>query len=196
MQVNHLKNYGPEKPLRGKYDYPIYIIEGFDLPELNYVVGDLAEGHTHRYELNIHNNPAELQQNFIDTWREHVKDLYSYINSQDTLVLDQMWKGRLKTLQPPPNLDLFCDKPGLSMGPHIDNRSVVGVLIINLKDNNCGTVITELEYEGPRKKGTGIFILNNYNTTHSIDVPLSSPEDRYIGYQTTSYEDFKVEENE
>lgn len=193
IQVKQLLNNGNQVFMRYKFDYPIYTIEGFDLPELNYVVGDLKEGHTHRYELNIHNNTAELQQNFLDTWREHVKDLYSYINSQDVLVLDQMWKGRLKTLQPPPNLELICDKPGLSMGPHIDNRNVVGVLIINLKDNSSGTRIYELNYEGPKKKGTGMFILNNYNTTHSIDVPLSSPEDRYIGYQTTSYEDFKVE---
>jgi len=79
------------------------------------------------------------------------------------------------------------------MHPHIDNREVIGVLIVNLHDNPKGTgtkfvnnPYEEREevvwYEGPTKKDTGIFFLNNWNTWHKIE--NHTGKTRYIAYET------------
>lgn len=191
MEVNHLKNSGPEKPLRGMYDYPIWYIKDFDLPDVKLQIKELEQGHELRHNLGLGQNTLKEINAFEDAWVSNVEKILDVVKSSNLLVLDQMWVGKIKNLQAGKNIKLYCDKPGLFMGEHIDNRWVVGVLIINLKDNSTGTYINELDYEGPRQKGTGIFMLNNYNTSHSIRVPFADQEDRHIGYQTFSYEDFK-----
>ena len=191
IEMNHLLNLSTETPMRGKYDYPIWEIKNFDLPELNFNIGKLIDGHRFRYELEMINNELSEINQFMDFWQKNMNEILDNVKASDFLVLVQMRKGSIKNLSSNNNIDLMCDKPGLHMGKHIDNRHVVGVLIINLKDNDAGTYIDELDFKGPTEKGTGIFILNNYNTSHSIHVPHNSEENRYIGYQTLQFEDFK-----
>ena len=103
-----------------------------------------------------------------------------------------MWKGRLKDLSwPDPEyspVDVLLDKPGFMMDPHVDNRFVLGVVIINLQDNpkDSGTYFDQMEYSGPTQKGTGTFMLNHTNTLHSINQP--GPTNRLIGYQIITIE--------
>lgn len=188
--MNHLLNLSTETSMRGKYDYPIWEIKNFDLPELKFNIGKLLDSHRFRYDLEVENNEPSLIKEFLDTWQNNVKEILDNVKASNLLILDQMWKGSIFYLNGNDNVELMCDKPGLNMGEHIDNRHVVAVLIINLKDNDSGTYIEELDFKGPTEKGTGVFMLNNYNTSHSIHVPHNSEEDRYIGYQTLQYEDF------
>ena len=75
---------------------------------------------------------------------------------------------------------------------------VIAVLIVNLHDNPEGTGTKfvnnpyekhtyenykeNLWYEGPTKKGTGLFFLNNWNTWHRIE--NDTGKTRYIAYET------------
>ena len=79
------------------------------------------------------------------------------------------------------------------MSRHIDNRFVLGVLIINLQDNPDSTCTNfwsnnwednDPWYKSPTKKGTGVFMLNSWNTRHSIEISPNESEPRLIGYQT------------
>ena len=63
------------------------------------------------------------------------------------------------------------DLPGFNMDPHLDNRAVFGVVIVNLKDNPAGSGTTILDqfrkkqiYQGPTEKGTGILLFNKNGT--------------------------------
>ena len=47
--------------------------------------------------------------------------------------------------------------------------------------DKSGTRFIDMEYSGPTKKHTGVFMLNNYNTRHGIVNP--GPGNRLIGYQ-------------
>lgn len=68
---------------------------------------------------------------------------------------------------------IIKDTVDTDMGPHWDNFLVFGVFIYNLKDNpNARTTYydyktEELIYEGPTKKGTGIFHINSAACLHS-----------------------------
>ena len=89
--------------------------------------------------------------------------------------------------------DILNDLPGFNMSRHIDNRFVLGVLIINLQDNPDSTCTNfwsnnwednDPWYKSPTKKGTGVFMLNSWNTRHSIEISPNESEPRLIGYQT------------
>ena len=43
-------------------------------------------------------------------------------------------------------------------------------------------------YQGPTEKYTGVFMINNWNTWHSVQ--NMSGEDRYVGYQTLNIINF------
>ena len=191
IEIDHILKLTAEAPMRGMYDYPVWEIRGFDLPEIDLILGNKIAGHDFRYDLELGENEPSAIDEFFYYWQKHTNDILDHIKVSDLPVLDQMWKGSIKNLNSNENIQLFCDKPGLHMGEHIDNRHVVGVLIINLQDNNAGTYINELEYNGPTEKGTGMFILNNYNSSHSIHLSNNNEQDRYIGYHTLSFEDFK-----
>ena len=107
------------------------------------------------------------------------------LRENNLIVLDQMWKGHLERfVWPVGGVSTLLDKPGFMMHPHVDNRFVLGVLIINLQDNptGSGTHFPRLDYTSPVKRGTGVFFLNHVNTEHGIKQP--GPEDRLIAYQT------------
>ena len=162
--------------------FPVWEITEWQLPEVDYTevsAYDQSSKHYKSSDLRCKVN-AYIDMSQGVTIQEMLKD-------SDLRVLDQMWKGHLNRLQwPMGNNNILLDKPGFNMSEHIDNRFVIGVLIINLQDNpiGSGTVFTELEYTSPTKKGTGIFFLNHINTEHKIYQP--GPEDRLISYQTVT----------
>jgi len=179
-------------------DYPIWKIKGFILPDIGWQRGEPFDQLIRSNEYGEFNSPEGLRRNlthtnkdefqkFLDVWNSYTTQLEQMLISTDILIVDQMWKGHIKRLHWPQhhkNIDFLLDQPNFKMGNHLDNRYVLGVLIINLQDNpeGSGTYIKELDYTGTTEKGTGILILNNYNTYHSIMQP--GPGVRKIGYQT------------
>ena len=161
-------------------NFPVWEITDWQVPYVDYTKVIPFDQSSKHYKNN------ELRQK-IDAYLDMSQGLsiQEMLKDTDSVVLDQMWKGQLNRLRwPEGNTNILLDKPGFNMGPHIDNRFVIGVLIINLQDNpiGSGTFFTELEYTGPTKKGTGIFFLNHINTEHKIYQP--GPQDRLIAYQT------------
>ena len=179
-------------------DYPVWDIKGFRLPEIDWIEGDAFDQLIRSNEYGEFNSPEGLRKHliyqskydyewFLDAWNTHTSQLEQMLLNTDLLIVDQMWKGHIKKLHWPQhdkNTDFLLDKPNFKMGNHLDNRYVLGVLIINLQDNpeGSGTYIKELDHTTSSEKGAGVLILNNYNTYHSIIQP--GPGDRKIGYQT------------
>ena len=164
-------------------DFPIWEVTDWLLPDIDYSelvtkVFDQSSKHYKssnlRQETNIEINMYEQGVLIQDMLREN-----------NLIVLDQMWKGHLERfVWPVGGVSTLLDKPGFMMHPHVDNRFVLGVLIINLQDNptGSGTHFPRLDYTSPVKRGTGVFFLNHVNTEHGIKQP--GPEDRLIAYQT------------
>jgi hypothetical protein len=179
-------------------DYPIWDIKDFILPDINWKESEVFDQLIRSNEYGEFNSPKGLRknlihtnnddyQNFLDAWNGYTVQLEQMLITTDLLIVDQMWKGHIKRLHWPQhdkNTDYLLDLPNFKMGEHLDNRYVLGVLIINIQDNpeGSGTHIKELDHAGTTEKGTGLLILNNYNTYHSVMQP--GPGDRKIGYQT------------
>ena len=72
--------------------------------------------------------------------------------------------------------------PHFRMNKHIDNREVLGVIVINLVDNAEGSGTKIGTYTAPNKKGSGVFFLNSQHTEHMIENKSSKP--RYVFYST------------
>lgn len=174
--------------------YPIWEVE-FDLPDVEW---QQREGFHQKGTVNLrYSLGAELNERhkFLAAWKSQLFSKVLKYLKQDNLpvVVEKMWREYLKSIYFPggfePYLELLVDKPGFQMDIHEDNRFIVGVLIINLKDNPCGTHFRDIDYIGPKEKGKGIFFLNHSNTAHGIEQP--GPEDRYIGYQYITVEHIK-----
>ena len=171
-------------------NFPIWEITGWQVPYVDYTKVIPFDQSSKYYK----NNELRQEVNLPIDMSQSIR-IEEMLKESDLLILDQMWKGHLNRLVWPQGLEgasfdrsgntnILLDKPGFNMGPHIDNRFVIGVLIINLQDNpiGSGTFFPELDYTGPIKKGTGIFFLNHINTEHKIYQP--GPQDRLIAYQT------------
>ena len=166
-------------------NFPVWKITDWQVPDIDY-----TESHTYDQSSKYYTS-SDLRHT-VNTSIDMSQgiNIQEMLKDSDLLVLDQMWKGHLNRLKwPEGSTNILLDKPGFKMGDHIDNRYVIGVLIINLKDNpiGSGTYFTELNYGGPTKKGTGLFFLNHDNTKHNIVQP--GPEDRLIAYQTLTLDD-------
>jgi len=172
--------------------FPVWQVDDFDLPELDFVKGE-TKGYPKRHHLDIRSDPGQTND-FCEQWIKQYKKIISEISDtqdQDLLVLlDQIWKDQFKNVYVNEEIEFTCDIPGFQMGIHFDNRNVVAVLIINLKDNLEGsTYFDQLDYTAPGKKHSGVFFLNHNNTTHSID--WQGQTDRWIGYHTLTIGDIE-----
>lgn len=175
--------------------FPIWEVE-FDLPDVDWQVreGFHQVGTVNlRYLLGFEH--LEQKHKFLASWKAQLFSKVIKYFREDNLpmVVQKMWRGYLQSLYFPggfePYVKFLLDKPGFSMEPHEDNRYIVGILIINLQDNPCGTYFKDIDYVAPKEKGKGVFFLNNSNTAHGIEQP--GPEDRYIGYQSITIECIK-----
>lgn len=173
-------------------EFPVWQVNDFQLPDLDFVKGE-PKGYPKRHHLDITSEPPQVNA-FIEQWINQFKKIISEISDtqeqNQTILMDQIWKGNFKNVHVNPNIEFTCDIPGFQMGIHFDNRNVVAVLIINLKDNSGGsTYFDQLDYTAPTKKHSGVFFLNHNNTTHSINWPADS--DRWIGYHTLTIADIE-----
>ena len=101
-------------------------------------------------------------------------------------IIKYMWPRGLDNIDLNSNhkWELLKCPPNFKMGKHIDNREVLGVIIINLVDNAEGSGTKIGSYTAPNKKGTGVFFLNSQHTEHMIENKRMKP--RYVFYSTIS----------
>ena len=181
-------------------DYPVFELSGVDLPDiiidnkLAYEENLLSSVSNKRKEI------TDIPENFLERW-QHGATIEKFITDPqlqiNTPEIGSMWFGKNQKFkwnnEYPPRI--LLDGAGFYMEPHLDNRDVFAVVIVNLQDNPEGTGtkmlnpfgITkrkqdEVVYQGPIKKGTGILMFNNWNTWHSIE--NYSQENRLIAYYT------------
>lgn len=182
-------------------DYPVFELSEVDLPDiiidnkLAYEENLLSSVSNKRKEI------TDIPENFLERWHQHGATLEKFITDPqlqiNTPEIGAMWFGKNQKFkwnnEYPPRI--LLDSAGFYMEPHLDNRDVFAVVIVNLQDNPEGTGtkmlnpfgITkrkqdEVIYQGPIKKGTGILMFNNWNTWHSIE--NNSQENRLIAYYT------------
>ena len=182
-------------------DYPVFELSEVDLPDiiidnkLAYEANLLSSVSNKRKEI------TDIPENFLERWHQHGATLEKFITDPqlqiNTPEIGAMWFGKNQKFkwnnEYPPRI--LLDSAGFYMEPHLDNRDVFAVVIVNLQDNPEGTGtkmlnpfgITkrkqdEVVYQGPIKKGTGILMFNNWNTWHSIE--NYSQENRLIAYYT------------
>lgn len=197
-------------------EYPIWEVQDFTLPEVDL---EWPEENTQVQKSKLGINrlriPTSLDdsipqhQKFARKWDMYTQQIYEHLckdkTFEDQPELVSSWPRGFEKLKWPKAtehisvIELLKDKTGFQMGGHLDNRDVVGVLIINLQDNNPGSGTTfhdtpysinteNVWWEGPTKKHSGVFIINNWNTWHSIK--NFGEEDRYVAYQTINIVNF------
>ncbi|MDA8940498.1 hypothetical protein N9H34_00045 [bacterium] len=168
-------------------DFSVWEIEGFDLPEVSFDNGDHYDQGAGDPELRNSVNIIGDSSNFFATWKKYTDELEEKVkkDSANNILLRQMWMDELEKFKwaDTGTVRLLKDFSGFNMYYHVDNRLILGVLLINLIDNVDSTEF-ENGYVAPKKKGTGIFMLNN-NDYHKINVTT----DRLVGYQTLSVKD-------
>ena len=178
-------------------DHPVWELSGFETSELNI---SFPEKRKQEYVLPIDEKRISVslpkeETEFGKKWQEGTSQILEYLRSEKCMKqcpeVKRMWpSGFCFTWDEPHRyVNIIKDSSGFSMGPHIDNREIIGVLILNLHDNPKGTGTKFLNYpyevgnediwyESPTKKNTGVFFLNNWNTWHKIE--NSTDETRYI----------------
>jgi len=181
-------------------EIPVWEVTDFDLPHVDWTdTGHLDQGNNNPVKqlrrhcaIDPHNN---THAKFTSSWNNHIAHLENFLSeeAEKNEFIKPIWMGRMKNIKIDTSPDILNDLPGFNMSRHIDNRFVLGVLIINLQDNPNSTCTnfwsndwedTDPWYKSPIKKGTGVFMLNNWNTRHSIEISADETETRLIGYQT------------
>lgn len=168
-------------------NFSLWEIEGFDLPEVILDHGEHYDQGANDPKLRNHVNVISDSNNFFATWEKYTDELEEQVKKDSTnnVLMRQMWQDELKKFKwaDTGTVRLLNDLPGFNMYYHVDNRLILGVLLINIIDNTDSTEF-ENGYVAPKKKGTGIFMLNN-NDYHKINVTTN----RVVGYQTLSVRD-------
>ncbi len=192
--------------------YPVWEVKEFHLPVLDIEWQDENLLHSNlpvnKYRVPAHlNSDNENHQKFARHWDTHSNEIWEHLCLDNTIKNEQpeivgAWPRGFKKYKwgsAIHSLEVMKDKAEFKMTGHMDNREVVGVLIINLQDNPPGTGTTfhtkpyskndeNVWYQGPTEKYTGVFMINNWNTWHSVQ--NMSGEDRYVGYQTLNIINF------
>jgi len=165
-------------------DFSVWEIEGFDLPNITVDSGELYHQADSIPPLRSAVEITSNKELFYSAWENNTKIIEEQVkkDAENNLLIKQMWMDDIKHFKwcDVGTVRILSDKPNYMMTPHIDNRLIFGVLLINLIDNIDSTEF-ENGYKSPTKKGTGIFMMNN-NDFHKIEVTT----DRLIGYQTLS----------
>jgi hypothetical protein len=184
-------------------EIPVWEVSDFDLPHVDWVdTGCNDQGNNNplkelRRVCNVGLN-SQAYTDFTDAWDGHTTYLENFLREDVNKheFFKPIWMDRLDNITFTPlttSLVVIQDLPGFQMSRHIDNRFVLGVLIINLQDNPKSTCTNfwsnnlddkEPWYKSSTKKGTGVFMLNSWNTRHSIEISPAETESRMIGYQT------------
>ena len=179
--------------------YPVWELTKLELPSLN-VTELKGKENNSKLPINSKREPMYLDWSnsnhfhFKETWVKRKELVQEYLKSgrayEECIELMPMWPNRFAKFEwgtGEGSVQIIHDRTGFHMGPHIDNREVVGVMIVNLQDNPEGSGTNfhvdrdtpEAWYSGPTKRNTGVFFLNNWNTWHSVQ---NNGHDRLICY--------------
>jgi hypothetical protein len=133
---------------------------------------------------------SEKLSDCVQEWKNNiVKNLENIFYEKETFELfKKRWPIRQENFANlvRPHTEIFQDLPGFSMGRHLDNQSVIANVIVNLKDNNDGTIFHnyksshEVLFQASGKKNTGIIFLNTPSSLHSVQNDVD--QTRYILY--------------
>jgi hypothetical protein len=177
------------------YNCPVWEVSDFYLPDVELQEGTYYDQKYTSETTHLRKNYL-LRENLCEKWDINTKELQHFIRTEmnDVEEVRAMWMNTLSGFKYPAfknSGEVLEDGPGFDMAPHIDNRGVFGVLLINLIDNpvGSGTHFVDINYNGPVKKHTGVFMLNNWNTRHSIKNP--GPDRRLVGYQNLHIDSIK-----
>tara|TARA_B100000965_G_scaffold386883_1_gene389589 strand:- start:4748 stop:5338 length:591 start_codon:yes stop_codon:yes gene_type:complete len=169
---------------------PLWELYNFDLPNCAWEPEGVAlqENGTpvDPYRINM---KKPYSEKFNEIWNKHTDEIVNYITTCELPeVIDEMWKVYIKNFHiGHGGMVVINDRKGFDMGWHADNRAILGVILVNLKDNINGTEFfanpikgtpDHKIYTAPTQKGSGWFMLNN-NQLHRI----RSNANRMIGFQ-------------
>jgi len=186
--------------------YPVFEISDFNLPKINFNQTNLSYNENLLSSVsNKRKEITDIPEDFLTQWHAYGKEIQNFITDpslkKECEEIGASWFGRNEKFRwnKAESPRILIDSPSFNMMPHIDNRVVFCVLIINLEDNPAGTGTQmlspfgkkeEVLYQGPTQKGTGILMFNSWNTWHKIENYSNS--NRYIAYQTMSIDDLNL----
>ena len=176
----------------------IWELNDIQFPDLK--LKEIPEARWHPFETSL----WKEQRKKLDTqggtfepkYLDFVKELEVQLIEANKIIREEVYKDKKLIELWPQRLDKIDLMNGLpawhildcpanfKMRDHIDNREVLGVIIINLEDNPKGSGTIIGEYQAPDKKGSGLFFLNSHMTPHRIQ--NVSDENRYIFYSSLS----------
>jgi hypothetical protein len=176
---------------------PVWEIEDFPIPNINIdecsIIGSLDQQNT---AITSSNKRLELSYNFSNIMKKEWEyDVNIFMEHMRTVgyneySIEYLWFDRLRKFAISPLIEhttIICDRSGLNIGPHLDNRNMFGIMILNIVDNppNTGTEFSKDEngnvlYTSPTQKKAGCFFINTHETWHSIK--NMSDKNRYILY--------------
>jgi hypothetical protein len=130
-----------------------------DIPAWNVKINNLP---TDEIVKNLFNEPTKGREFYIggneqiDNIIEEIKNQASTFLEQDTNVIVSFVK----------------DSPKYKLIPHYDNKDILGIIMINLIDNDFSTIMyskdNEEMYVSSNKKGDGIYYLNDLRCKHGF----------------------------
>ena len=175
---------------------PVWEIEDFPMPLIDInecsIIGPMDQKNpdvTANFRLSLSYNFSDTMKN---QWEYTVKEFMHHMKSVGyaDYSINYLWFDRLYQFSISPlteHIAITCDKPGLNMGSHLDNRNMFGIMILNMIDNPEGTGTEfsrtyngEVLYTSPTKKNSGVFFMNTHETWHAIK--NMSTSNRYIFY--------------
>ena len=127
-------------------------------------------------------NIDEYTSNTLSVIYKQITKNIFYKNIHEAFSIDYIKKYNILNT----SHSIIKDLSGTDMGAHWDNFLVFGVFIYNLKDNADARTsyydykTEKLIYEGPTKKGTGVFHINSAACLHSGH--NKGNEERVISY--------------
>ena len=130
-----------------------------DIPAWNVKINNLPSDNDVKNLFNTPTNGREFYQGGneqIDTLIEEIKEQSTTLVEEDTNVIVSFVK----------------DSPKYKLIPHYDNKNILGIMMINLIDNDFSTIMysgtNEPLYTSSNKKGDGIYYLNDLRCKHGF----------------------------
>ena len=130
-----------------------------DIPAWNVKIDNVPSDDIIKNLFNTPTNGREFYQGGneqIDTLIEEIKEQSTTLIEEDTNVIVSFVK----------------DSPKYKLIPHYDNKNILGIMMINLIDNDSSTIMysgtNEPLYTSSNKKGDGIYYLNDLRCKHGF----------------------------
>ena len=130
-----------------------------DIPAWNVKIDNLPSDNDVKNLFNTPTNGREFYQGGneqIDTLIKEIKEQSTTLVEEDTNVIVSFVK----------------DSPKYKLIPHYDNKNILGIMMINLIDNDFSTIMysgtNEPLYTSSNKKGDGIYYLNDLRCKHGF----------------------------